>query len=194
VLLVLFAEPLIVNLFSIEYKPAVLVFQLYALVIVRECIDFGVLVRAFDRNDLLLSSNAASAVVNIVLLFALMPAFGLPGAAAALAIARLCDGIYLLWRVSRDRKLAIRRLLPWGRLGRVFGAALLAALVLLGGWWTGPAWSMGGSTVGALLGLACATTVYGLLYVALLFAGQVPEARYMIDRVRTRAWLRKSAI
>jgi O-antigen/teichoic acid export membrane protein len=174
VLLARFAEPVIVTLFSEDYRPAAPVFKAYALLLVRECVDFGVLIRALDRNRLLVSANALALVLSVLLLPLLLPWWGLTGAVAALLAARFAEGAWQLWRTAAICHEPMGRMIPWGSIGRVAAAALLAGAGLLG-------WQSEN-----LLVVAAASLAYLGLFAALVWLLRVPEARLLAQRVATR--------
>lgn len=174
VLLARFAEPIIVTLFSADYRDAVPVFQLYALLLVRECVDFGLLIRSLDRNQLLVTGNIIALIVNLALLFVLVPLFGLSGAVLALLAARFSEGAYQLWRISAICQLPIGRLIPWRSLAVVAGAAAAAALPFIGGYLDSIGW------VGVIVG----SLAYLLVFALALWAVRVPEAEFLASRVR----------
>jgi O-antigen/teichoic acid export membrane protein len=174
VLLIRFAKPLIVTLFSAAYSEAIPIFQLYALLLVRECADFGVLIRAVDRNHLLLRGNLIALAANLALLAVLVPLLGLQGAVLSYLCARFAEGLFQLWQVSGLFRVAMRKLLPLASILRVSVAALLACAVLLGGIWESA----------GLLGVACGSLGYLLVFAILLWFFRVPEAREIGARAR----------
>ena len=186
VLLVRFAEPLVVTLFSPAYQPAVPVFQIYAVVLLRECFDFGVLVRALNRNQLLVSTNALAAVLNLGLSLLLIPAFGLVGAITAMLVARIFDAAYLLWRISVASGVTMRSILPWSSTLKVMIAAGVAAPILLGSWWTAH-----GGALGALTGMAVASILYFAAVILLLYRSRMPEALFLAEWLQARIGRRK---
>ncbi|HEX7012179.1 MAG TPA: oligosaccharide flippase family protein [Steroidobacteraceae bacterium] len=180
VLLIEFAQPIVVTLFSEQYAAAVPLFQLYALLLVRESFDFGVPLRAANRTTPILSSNVLAFVTNIVLLLALMPLFGLIGAVAALLISRFVDGAYLAWSLLRLHRIPLSRLADWGELGKVVLASLVASLTLLGSFWTDHL-GLAGVVVGSIAYLAVLMLALSVLRVTevtrLLRGLGVPSAR-----------------
>jgi O-antigen/teichoic acid export membrane protein len=174
VLLARFARPIIVTLFSGDYSEAIPVFQLYAILLVRECADFGVLIRAVDQNRLLLRANLLALAVNLALLAVMVPALGLRGAVLAYLCARFAEGLLQLWQVSRLFGLAMRKLVPWTSILRVSAAAVLAFAVLSGQFWE----SFG------LAGVACGSLLYLMAFAALVWFLGVPEARTVAARMR----------
>ena len=174
VLLARFAEPIIVTLFSREYVEAVPVFQAYALLLIRECVDFGVLIRAMNQNRLLVTANIVALVVNLVLLPVLVVRFGLLGAVGALLVSRFIEGAWQLWQVASLCQQPMGRLLPWASMGRVAVAALLAGAGLLG-------WRSDN-----LLVVIAASAGYLVLFAALVWLIRVPEARVIVQRLMAR--------
>jgi len=83
VVLARFADILIVTLFSAEYRSAVLVFQIYLIVLLRESLDFAVPLRAINRTAPIMHSNLLSLAVNGLLLALLLPTLGVVGGAVA---------------------------------------------------------------------------------------------------------------
>ena len=67
VILARFADTIVVTLFSPAYQPAVIVFQLYVLALLRETFDFGIPLRALNRTAPILRTNLLALVVNVVL-------------------------------------------------------------------------------------------------------------------------------
>jgi O-antigen/teichoic acid export membrane protein len=124
------AESIVLLLFSDKYLNAVPVMQLFTIVLLRECFDFGVLLRTANRTMAFLHSSALSLAINGLGLLLLVPVFGILGAAAALVLMRICGALFLGSRVLRIYSIRARDLLPWPQIGRVILAAGLAALVL----------------------------------------------------------------
>lgn len=166
ILLIEFAHPLVTTLFSQQYAPAVPVFQLYALVLLREVLDFGVPLRAINRTTPIVHSNLLAFGVNVALLFTLMPLYGLLGAVAAFLIARFVDGAYLAWQVTKLYDISLAQLASWGDLAKVALANAIASLVLVGSVWTGH-FGLAGVVIGSVVYL-------GVLVIALALL-RVPE-------------------
>jgi O-antigen/teichoic acid export membrane protein len=130
VLIARHAESIVLLLFSADYLNAVPVMQLFTLVLLRECFDFGILIRAANRTMTFFHSSLVSLAINGLGLLLLVPAFGIVGAAAALVLVRIWGACFLGSRVLRIYSIRARDLLPWPQIGRVILAAGLAALVL----------------------------------------------------------------
>ena len=170
-----FAEPLVVTVFSEEYRAAVPVLQVYLLVLIRECFDFGVPLRALNRTGPIAHSNLLAMLLNAALLIALLPRTGLVGAVAAFVVSRLAEGFYLGWRTMRLYGIGVRELASWTDLARVLMALVPACGVLLI-----PQWS-------ALLGLPgvpLAAVAFLITFLAALLLLRLPEAVHAVRRIR----------
>ncbi len=176
ILLARFAEILIVTIFSDEYQPAVPIFQLYLLIFLRESLDFGIPLRAINQTTSIMHSNLVAIVVNCVFMFMLTATWGVLGAVAALVLSRFIEGAYLATRTARAYSVSMRQLAPWGDLARVLLAAVLAASVLWGEFWT-----QRFGFFGIILGGAAYMLVFGLALLAL----RVPEAFVLYQKLRS---------
>lgn len=87
---------------------------------------FDAAVRAFDRPDVGAYATVGSLVLNVLLNVALVPRFGLVGAAAATTIAMAANTVVLGWALRRMTTLSF----PAPELGACLGAAVAMALVL----------------------------------------------------------------
>ena len=170
-----FAEPLVVTVFSEQYRASVPVFQLYLLVLIRECFDFGVPLRLLNRTAPIMHSNLLAMLLNAALLIAFLPTLGLVGAVGAFVISRFVEGLYLGWRTMRLYDIGVRELASWGDLARVLAALVPAAAVLLVPQWT---------AVLGLFGLPLAASAFLVTFVAALLVLRLPEAVRAARRVR----------
>ncbi len=167
VLLFRFAEPIVTLLFSDEYLPAALVMQVFVLALVRECFDFGVVLRALNRTTPIVTGSIVAIAVNVGLLTLLVPSFGIVGAAAAFVVARFVDGAYLGWRTLRLHDVGLRELASWGDLGRVVVATATACV---------PVYAFDWYRTFGLAGLAAALFLFAVSFALCLLALRLPEA------------------
>lgn len=174
-LLFRYAEPLVRVLFSSAYLPAALVMQIFVLVLVRECFDFGVVLRALNRTTPIVISNVAAIVVNVGLLALLVPPFGIAGAAAAFVASRFVDGGYLAWRTLQLYDVRLRDLACWGDLVRVVVAASIAAV---------PVYALDWYHALGIAGVGLATLAFALTFALCLRALRLPEAVRAFQRLR----------
>jgi O-antigen/teichoic acid export membrane protein len=175
VLLAKFADVLIVTLFSETYRPAVLIFQIYLLVFFRDTLDFGIPLRAITRNAPILHSNLLLIGVQVPLLLAMVPAWGLVGAVTAIVISKFIEGAYLASRLAHAYGISMRALAPWKDLFKILVAALLSAVVLYGDFWTDHL---------GILGLVPAGAIYMAVFVLLLSRLNIPEVDLLVDKLR----------
>lgn len=175
VVLARFADVLIVTLFSETYRPAVIVFQIFLLVFLRETVDLGIPLRALGRNGPILHGNLISFVLRAGLLVIMIPRWGLVGAVTAVVISRFVEGAYLVVQLARAYETSVRALLPWGDLFKILIAAIVAGLVLLGDFWT--------EHLG-IFALAPAGLLYLIVFVSLLAPLRIPEVAMLLSRLR----------
>jgi O-antigen/teichoic acid export membrane protein len=172
-----FAELVIVTLFSEEYGAAALVMQIFLISFVRECADFGVPLRAINRTAPIMRSNALALAINVVLLGVLLPKWGLLGAVIAFVVSRFADGAYLAGQLKKAYGAPWTRIVDWTDLGKVIGAAAIAAMVLFA--WP---WERNFGVIGAIL----ASTLFVSGFAVLLVALRVPEAAALVARLGVR--------
>lgn len=170
-----FAHTFVVTLFSPSYEPAVLIFQIYLLVLVREVFDFGVALRAVNRTAPIVTSSLFAILLNLLLLVTVLPVWGLPAAALAFVISRWAEGLVLSRSTMRAYHIGVQDLARWTDLGRVALAALLASVVFYGSFWIDHF---------GLVGVALGSAVFMALFAVLLLAFRVPEAVAMLSRLR----------
>jgi O-antigen/teichoic acid export membrane protein len=168
-----FADTIVVTLFSPAYQPAVIVFQLYVLALLRETFDFGIPLRAVNRTAPILRTNLLAVVTNVALMAIMVPAWGLAGAAIAFVVSRIMEGTYLASEVMRAFNLRLRDLARWSDLGKIAAAALATggAVLFL------PLW-------GGLLGVLGGAAAFGLAYVLLLRLARIPEVILGLNRAQ----------
>jgi O-antigen/teichoic acid export membrane protein len=169
-----YAEVLVTTLFSEEYRPAVLLFQVFLLVLLRESLDFGVPMRAINRTSAIMHGNLLALVINAVLLAALLPTIGLIGAVWAFVISRFVEGLYLGSRLAKAYDVGFGAIAAWFDLGKVLIAAAIAAIVLYGDFWT--------KHLG-LFGIFAGGLAFLLAFSALLLLSGIPEIPRLIRRI-----------
>src|SRR5690606_38514886 len=173
--LIEFAEPLVTTLFTEEYLAAVPVFQLYALVLLREVFDFGVPLRAANRTAPIAHGNLLALGLTIVLLALLLRPLGLIGAVTALLVSRLAEGLYLARCTCRQYRITLRALADWADLGKVTLACALGAIVFVGSFWTDH-FGRAGIVIGSI-------AFFGVVSVLLVIM-QLPEALRLLHGLK----------
>lgn len=175
VVLARFADIIVTTLFTANYRPAIVIFQIYVLVLLRESMDFGVPLRAINMTAPIMRSNLVALLVNGALMAIMMPRFGLPGAVAAFVTARMLEGSYLGVHILRAYSVGLNRLASWPDLLKILIAAALAATVLYGSFWT--------ETLG-IFGVLAGGLLYLLVYAWLLLQLRVSEAPVLLRHVQ----------
>lgn len=168
-----FAEPLIVTAFGAAYRPAAPVLQLYAIIMIRECLDFSPPLRALNRTRPLLYSNVIAAIASLGALYILLERHGIEGAMLARVISGLVDVIYLGLSVAMVYRVGHAGVLPWGGILKAGMAALGCSPVL----WLLPAGQHG------IAGVVAVSILYCGCFIALALALRIGEARMLWGRI-----------
>jgi len=171
-----FAEPLVTTLFTNEYLAAVPVFQLYALVLVREVFDFGVPLRAANNTAPIAHGNLLAVALTLVLLALLLPAFGLVGAVIALLVSRFAEGIYLARQTCRQYRISLRTLADWHDLAKVAFACAAGSIVFVGSFWI---------DYFGRLGIVVGSAAFLAIVSAILVVVQLPEALRVLHGLKS---------
>jgi O-antigen/teichoic acid export membrane protein len=185
VLLCLNAKAVVVFLFTEQYLPAVPVFQVFALMLMRDCFDMALPLRALNRNRIVLEASLLSLAINAVLIPPLALWLGLVGPAVALFVTRVIGGSYMTWRLLRLTAEPISELLPWSQ---VFGLALatMGAATLFGARML-VSWP-------PMLEVIVVGAAFGLAYLALARALHIGEVNRLLDRTMIAAKLRSARV
>jgi O-antigen/teichoic acid export membrane protein len=176
VLLAKFADVIIVTLFSETYRAAVPIFQVFLLVFLRATLDFGVPLRAINRNGPILHSNLLSLGLRTVLLIVMIPKWGLMGAVLGIVFAVFAEGTYLAVLTARAFGIRIGSLAPWLDLFKIMAGAVAAGVVLIGDFWT--------EHLG-FFGIFPAGIVYTVVFALILSQLRIPEVEMLIGKLRS---------
>jgi O-antigen/teichoic acid export membrane protein len=155
VLITYFAEPLVRLLFTDAYAAATPYFQVFLLLMVRQCFQFSTPLRSVEDNASFAHANLVALIINAGLIITLMPEYGLWGPTLGLIVGQTWTSIYLGSRVLKRYKLPLSELCQWGKLG----LALVSSLVALAALHASQRY-LPGTAAGTLAGLA----VFGLVY------------------------------
>jgi O-antigen/teichoic acid export membrane protein len=131
-LLSYFAEPLIRLAFTAEYVSATPYFQVFLILMVRQIFQFSTLLRSVEDNASFAISNAVALGINIVILVALMPRFGLWGPTLGLVVGQLWTAWYLGRRVMTRYHVPLSGIFQWRKFGLAIAAAGLSLAVMHG--------------------------------------------------------------
>lgn len=173
VVLARFADTIVITLFSERYRPAVIVFQIFVLALLRETFDFGIPLRARNRTAPILRSNLLSLILNAGLMSLMVPAWGLIGAVTAFVISRMVEGTYLAAQAMRVYEVPLSEMARWRDLGKIVVAAVIAASLLYLPFWDG------------FLGFVGGSLVFGLAFLWLLRLAAIPELIVALRRAHS---------
>jgi O-antigen/teichoic acid export membrane protein len=157
VLITYFAEPLVRLLFTDAYAAATPYFQVFLLLMVRQCFQFSTPLRSVEDNASFAHANLVALVINAGFIIALMPHYGLWGPTLGLIVGQTWTSIYLGSRVLKRYSLPLSELCQWGKLGLALGSSLVAIAAL-----HATQMYLPGTAVGALAGVAVFALVYAI--------------------------------
>lgn len=128
--LFLFAPEFMVVMFSAKYLASTPVFQVYLLLAVLRITQYGALLQALGRTQLILYTSVFGLLVNLVLSIVLLRFFGMLGPAWANVITTYLWGLSYLIIICRLLNISFRQIMPWKELGKIMivsiGAGILA--------------------------------------------------------------------
>jgi O-antigen/teichoic acid export membrane protein len=156
-LITYFAEPLVRLLFTDAYVAATPYFQVFLLLMVRQCFQFSTPLRSVEDNASFAHANLVALVINAGLIITLMPKYGLWGPTFGLIVGQTWTSIYLGSRVLKRYQLPLSELCQWGKLG----LALISSMVALAALHASQLYLPDG-TFGVAAGLATFALVYGV--------------------------------
>jgi O-antigen/teichoic acid export membrane protein len=157
VLLTYWAEPLVRLLFTEAYVAATPYFQVFLLLMVRQCFQFSTPLRSVADNASFAHANLIALAINAGLIVALMPRYGLWGPTLGLVVGQTFTSIYLGARVLKRYQLPLSQLCQWDKLGLALASSLVALAALHATQMYLPR-----TTLGMLAGLVVFALVYTL--------------------------------
>jgi O-antigen/teichoic acid export membrane protein len=172
-----YADTLIVTVFSVTYQAAVPVLRIFLIVLIKECFDFPMALKAISKTRYFLYGDVSAIIVNIALLVALVPTWGLIGVTAAYVVSSWLQGLYLGWCTTQFYKLKISEFIPWREMSKVALAAALPLILTYGSYMTDHF---------KLFGVIFGSALYIPAYALLLWLFRVREAHVLFERVRGR--------
>ena len=125
------AGDLIVLLFTNKFEASIDIFRIFLTTIPLTAIALDYVPRAFADTAFVLRVNILRIVVTLLLLLALLPPFGLMGAAVATVLGIAITKISILVKVKEFVKSDLKSFLPWRRIAKIATAAGSAGLVSL---------------------------------------------------------------
>lgn len=172
-----YADTLIVTVFSSTFQAAVPVLRIFLIVLIRECFDFPMALKAINKTRYFIYGDVAAIVVNLSLLVVLVPTWGLVGVTAAYVISSWLQGLYLGWCTTRFYHIPVREFIPWAEMSKVVLAAALPLILTYGSYMTDHF---------KLFGVIMGSMLYLPAYALLLRLFHVREAHTLFEHVRGR--------
>ena len=117
---VVFAPQMITILYSNKYIDGVLIFRIYAIVLMLRITYFGMILNTIGKTKYILYSSILSLVLNLVLNYSLANVFGMPGAALATVISISVIQMAQLYASSKFIKIRFLNIFPWKNLAIIF--------------------------------------------------------------------------
>jgi O-antigen/teichoic acid export membrane protein len=154
-LMTYWAEPIVRILFTDAYVSAVPYFQVFLLLMLRQCFQFSTPLRSVEDNKSFAHANLVALAINAGLILVVMPKYGLWGPTLGLVIGQTWSSFYLGARTLKRYQLPVSQLCQWNKLG----LALLASLAGIAAVHVSMHY-LPSTPAGMLAGL----TVFGLVY------------------------------
>lgn len=181
--------------FGARFADSVPIFQIFLLGIPLAALPMDGTLRARNKTRHIFLSYLVKALVTVPLVYFGVTWLGMKGGAFSWLLAELVGKAMLLAKVpgalsTENQQVGLGALLPWGRLAKAAGAAVLAALAVIAlRAWVVPMWGGAAPTFAQrLVPLAVAGVLFGAGYLAVLRAAGVPPAH-----VLAALWPRRAA-
>lgn len=130
----LFAQEIIVTLFTPEYSGSVPIFRVYLLSLPLRLTHFSIVLQAIGDSRTVMRSTVWTLVINLALAPVLCLLVGPVGAAAGFAVSQIFAVVYVLHTTRARTGFSLGELLPWPSLARTAGiiAAVSAVVKVIG--------------------------------------------------------------
>lgn len=123
----IFAEPIIIFLYGIQYSEASLYFRIYLMVLPLRIATYGIIFQAFGKTKAILINALFMLSANAVMNYFFIQAMGMKGAAyATVLVTWLSVGLYLVMMKS-SLHLKLREFFPFSKVLRTALVTLLAS-------------------------------------------------------------------
>lgn len=154
-LLTYWAEPVVRVLFTDAYVAAVPFFQVFLLLMLRQCFQFSTPLRSVADNASFAHANLVALAINATCIVTLMPRYGLWGPTLGLVIGQFWASFHLGVRLVRRFGIPVSEVCQWNKLG----LALLAAMTGIAAMHVARSW-LPDTAAGALASVVVFAGVY----------------------------------
>jgi len=172
----IFADNLIALLYTESYAEGASVFRIYLCLLPFRLISYRSILQAVGDTRPIFVSTVVGLSVNAALTIALLKTVGFIGPAIAFVCSELVSMGYILSRAGKALNLPFPSLLPWRRMGKLFGIAGLAGAGVY------PI-KLAGLSEGLTLLIAC--SAFAPLYLAMITRSKLLEES---DRALIKRW------
>ncbi len=174
VALFIFAPDFMVLMFSEKYIASTSIFQIYLLLMFVRVTQYGSLLQAMGRTNLILLTSVAGLIINLFLSIFSVSIFGLAGPAWANVITTYSWGIIYLVMIARMTKNSMNLIMPWKKLGKILMIAILAGIMAIPGLFI---------KMNTLLKFILEISIYSLIYLWLLYIFKIID-QTMIAKIK----------
>jgi O-antigen/teichoic acid export membrane protein len=122
-----FAEQIVVGLFSSEYSASVWPFRIFLLFVPLRITILEQVLATLGETRFVFKAQGVAMIVNIVLGYMLIRNLGWLGAAASAVVTGYLFATLVILEIRDRLRVSLSRVVPWQELARVFLVAILAA-------------------------------------------------------------------
>ncbi|MCU0639580.1 MAG: oligosaccharide flippase family protein [Candidatus Krumholzibacteria bacterium] len=128
-----FAKTVIVTLFTEQYVSAVPIFQIYLTLMLIQCFDMGIPLRAINKTIYFVTGNIVLLVVNLALIAVLFRLMGIYAPPIAFITGTLVYTMFLAWKTMSIYGLPLPQLVVWKKLLIIIASCAAGLPVLFAG-------------------------------------------------------------
>ncbi|MFW8629168.1 oligosaccharide flippase family protein [Vibrio natriegens] len=118
-------------LFTSKYSESVPIFQIFILLMIRQCFEMGVPLRAKNKNRSFVVGNIISLIVNITLSLFLIEKIGIIGPAIAFLISDFSLNLFLFFKIKQVYNCSWGTILHWKDIIKVIFCVSISVLFYL---------------------------------------------------------------
>lgn len=131
ILFIVVAYEFIVLLFGTTYAPAVILFQIYTLIILIRVAHYGSILQAFGDTKKIVMLSLNLLISNVILTIPLTYYFGLIGAVLGTLIANLYNWVVTLKVIGGHLQVPWFKVIPFGNYFKIVGLAMFSGVVII---------------------------------------------------------------
>jgi len=129
--LLIFSRETMVLLFSEKYASSALIFAIYILILPARIGQYGTLLRALGRSDVILWLSIFHLVINVIMGLLFVRVLGLPGPAISYVFLTYLIALVYLFVLSRVTQTSFARVMPWVKLAQIMALAIAAGMAAI---------------------------------------------------------------